>query len=330
MKKITDKICQRPRSSDAHRPGWLASALLSGVLLLLLGGGTAGPALAENGLSGAEGAAPYQRHELPYGIAVELPAGWEVSTAKNSDETAAKGMLLKASFTKPDGTMIFLSVKDNKGAPELGLLVREFMVDKSSKLGPLPSWDIFSENLKISWETSGAIRLDNRREQRHGTAIITTNGKEFYQLEQRKVIIPWNITLTGDKSGVQVVSIMPPGECFGSHGSGSDFDFKAAMHLAGISFKQLYEVPAGLGSAGALYKISFPGKRDAWAAYSETWGSGGTTSFLYLIYPKDEKELSPAEYKTLTGEFFRWIGKDEEEEEEEGAVYSYRESRNRA
>ncbi len=337
MKNRSTEICQRPRGSEARRAGLTASALLAGALLLLLGGGAVGPAWAENGLPqtenaaplgnaqnaaprgdaestalATENAAPYQRHELPCGISIELPADWKVSTDQDPGEEPTRGISLKASPTKAERTTILLSVKDNKAATELGLFVRGFMVDKSYRSNLLPPWDIQSENLRISWKTNGTVSLDGWIEERHGTAIITANGKEFYKIEQGKTILPWNITLTGDKFGVQVASIIPPAECFGSHGSGSNFDFKASMRLAGISLKQLYKAPTQHGSSGILYKISFPGKRDALAAYCETSGSGGTCSSLYLIYFKGEEKLSSAEYQALAVKFLWWWAKDGE------------------
>ncbi len=141
MKNRSTEICQRPRDSEARRAGLpasalLAGALLAGALLLLLGGGAVGPAWAENGLPQTENAAPlgnaqnaaprgdaetiapYQRHELPCGISIKLPADWKVSTDQDPGKGALWAVFFKASSTNPKGAMIYITLEDNNAAAD--------------------------------------------------------------------------------------------------------------------------------------------------------------------------------------------------------------------
>lgn len=188
---------------------------------------------------------------------------------------------------------------------ELGLFVRDFMLDVGYSKGKLPFWDIQSENPKIVWITDGTEDLqDGWAKQRIGYAVITANGKEFYALKQRKTIEPWKIELKGDKFGIKYTSFAPPVNSFGANNSGSDYDFEAALTTAGISFAHIFGPREDLANKSTLYKISLAGKKDALAFFQGSEGSGGSTVYLYLIYPEDEKIPNEEQCHALLRKYF--------------------------
>lgn len=196
---------------------------------------------------------------------------------------------------------------------ELGLFVKGFMLDADYNKGPRPYWDIQSENYKIHWITNGTKYLkDGWTQERLGAATISANGKEFYKLAQRKIILPWAISLVGDKFGVKYVSFWPELDTFGANNSGSDFDFEAAMNIAGINFVPLAGVDmmgtdfipsvgagAELGNKSIFYKISYPEKKDAYVVLQGSEGSGGSSTYLFLVYPPNGKDMSVKQYKAF-------------------------------
>lgn len=172
---------------------------------------------------------------------------------------------------------------------ELAFILEMFMPKKGNNHKEIP-WDTQSENREILWDKSGLSYQENTI-LRKGKIFLTVNGRQYYKLADRKIPLPWNIVMIGDKFGVSILTISPHADTWGTANSGSDFEIRDAIKanknlrlMLGIEIKQL-------GQSTAFYVLSCEGKEDLVLEYVRDSGSGGESNSLSLFYTVDPHPL---------------------------------------
>ena len=89
---------------------------------------------------------------------------------------------------------------------ELAFVLEMFMPPKDSQQTGL-AWDTESENINIKWNKEGLV-YGAEAITRSGTMFITAAGKEFYELADRKIKLPWVLVLAGAKVGAAALKII--------------------------------------------------------------------------------------------------------------------------
>ena len=167
---------------------------------------------------------------------------------------------------------------------ELGVLVDRLMIESGAE----PSWAVLADGAgPVIWLTDG-VEDDpmSGGAQRYGVARVTVDGKVTTVLHQTLQEVPWDVVLRSDspaRFGPQHVLIAPQNDCFGSTGSGCDFEVVSSLRSAGLTVQQMCERFAD-GSGTVVYAVLGSDRRSAWVALESTAGSGGASSWLKLFW----------------------------------------------
>lgn len=171
---------------------------------------------------------------------------------------------------------------------ELGALLKAFMVAD----GDSPRWSMLAvKGGVVRWVTDG-LEFTSGTATRVGTAYVTVDGKAKTALRQLVEDVEWNITLQSDGNpafGPDSVKLEPQDLCFGSVGSGCDFELLPTLSAVGIRAERLCE-EVDRGNGVEVFRLDAPGKATAWAAYWIGTGSAGTTNWVTLYWQQTRLE----------------------------------------
>ncbi len=115
--------------------------------------------------------------------------------------------------------------------------------------------------------------------------------------------MPWLVTLHGDalgKFGVDSVIFYPyvlasnpnvSGMCFGSTHENCDFTPFNSLKKVGISYKKICEKQMGADNFDIVYLLSKQGKKNTYAIWSQSSGSGGSSNSFTLDFSTSNAEV---------------------------------------
>ncbi|WP_395824592.1 hypothetical protein [Elstera sp.] len=174
-----------------------------------------------------------------------------------------------------------LAKQANSSGIEISQLIKMYMLPEKESYNVLP-WETGSmPSSQIDWQHAGSKEcpphiLNKFRTYfcRHGKVIITRNGKPTHTVLGR-VVEPgvWDITLAGARMGVFHVIIESSDI---SHDLGSDTLTVTGKSRSGVRFKEI-KACGGYAGGAAEFKISAPGRKNAFANVSWSCGSAGCT-----------------------------------------------------
>jgi hypothetical protein len=185
---------------------------------------------------------------------------------------------------------------------ELGEFIKLFMMD-SSDSSDGPDWFVRANEtgLPIKWITSGVeerlvtpVNQPARNEYfRDARARIKVNGSIMTRYGKKPKLLPWDIELASSEEDRPMwVDMDPDLDCFGSMGSGCNYDLQTALRTSAIHFDKRCEYTISGGETTRVYRISVKGKKDAYLIESTSLGSGGESTMLRLTYPNYLAEIT--------------------------------------
>ena len=171
---------------------------------------------------------------------------------------------------------------------ELGRLVNQFMLDD----GQEPAWTLVADRgSPVKWTIDGvAERSSEIASYREGLARVSVDGVSKSVVRRQVQEVPWQVVLGSrlqPRVGPQFVQISPHVDCFGSTGSGCDFQIEATLADAGISAQPLCN-DGGAGYANVVYALDAAGKQRAWLQYSASAGSGGESDWVTVYWRTED------------------------------------------
>jgi hypothetical protein len=171
---------------------------------------------------------------------------------------------------------------------ELGALVRLFMLNDDEHA----AWSMgASASSPVRWVTDGIAEVDAAiSSQRIGYALIVVDGEPMTAVRRQLEELAWEVMLGSEvppKFGPQFVSIRPDMGCFGSAGSGCDFELAGTLSSAGLVAHRLC-ANAAYGSGSEVYLLSADGRKPAWLEYTTSSGSAGTTNWVTVYWNEED------------------------------------------
>ena len=179
---------------------------------------------------------------------------------------------------------------------ELGSVVLLLMPDRNQKrIG----WDHRSES-KIIWIDNGYARV-NRPDGKSASVrrgLVRTNilGKPVTVLRQRREELWWTVTYEtsgNERHGPEFIEVSPgtPNEtCFGSLYEGCSFEIEPSIRSAGIKLTSVCDIGGGSYKMKG-YTVSHPTKAEIQMRVTDSWGSGGASTNIELLYELDKGVL---------------------------------------
>lgn len=187
---------------------------------------------------------------------------------------------------------------------ELGSFIKLFMPN-SSDGDDSPDWFVGTDNegLPILWKTIGvdssSVTEIKKFYFRDALALIKVNGSIMKTLKTQAELLTWDIKVIGDwDRSPSYANFNPNLDCFGSLGSGCEYDLLKALAVSDIDFKLVCEYRFRINTTveyAKIYRVSSKNKKDAYIQEAHTEGSGGGSTMVTLIYSPYLKAFVKAE-----------------------------------
>jgi hypothetical protein len=262
-------------SSGRRVLGWVGVAVVTGVVGLFLGLSIG----QQRSNTGVQAGQDQDEWEIV-----------EVQPSANSRPSSAAGIPVVEEETQTVDPIVARARAEALASQpiELGALVRLFLLSEDEHA----DWLIgASASSPVRWATDGIDSVAAQiSSQRIGYARVVVDGKHKTAIRQQVEELAWEVMLGSEmppKFGPQFVWIQPDMDCFGSTGSGCDFELDATLRSAGVDFRRLC-INAPYGNGSDVYLVSADGSKPAWLEYITSTGSGGTSNWVALFWNEDD------------------------------------------
>lgn len=175
---------------------------------------------------------------------------------------------------------------------ELGEVVKLFMPDQDREERSYLSFRQGADSENIYWLTNGVEENENGSS-RVGLVRIRVEGERSTTLKQRNIELAWKITLSNSsmaKFSVENIEIRPDKDCFGPLTEGCYFEPEKSLKDSGILFELMCKKDYGANHARG-YRLHSYGKKDIFAHWFASGGSGGYSAWFEILINKPSGDL---------------------------------------